>query len=159
MSTIAIELTNLTILGKAFELAFKAHKDQTDLVGDPYLGHPFRVMLQFERGSSLAVTALLHDVLEDSDLTRKDMLQAGIPAHVIQLVEILTRRPGENYKEYIKSIGDSRSSPAIAVKLVDLQDNLIPERLMRLPEDKRQKLHCRYTGAYSYLKWRVINGR
>ena len=52
------------------------------------------------------VTALLHDVLEDSELTEDDLNQAGIPEHIAAAVAALTRQIDETYEEFIARIAE-----------------------------------------------------
>ena len=58
--------TPLTL--KALKICFQAHKNQTDKAGSPYVFHPFHLAEQMEDEYSVC-TALLHDVIEDTDIT------------------------------------------------------------------------------------------
>lgn len=114
-------------LERAILLAAQAHEGQLDKAGQPYILHPLRVMLQM---SSLyeQMTAILHDVLEDTTTLTADVLKAeGCPEEVLEALDALTRRKGEKYlDEYIPRL--QKNPIAKSVKLFDLLDNLNPAR-------------------------------
>lgn len=73
------------------------------------------------------VTALLHDVVEDSDMTLDDLRNAGFNDRVLTAVSLLTREEGTPYMDYIQAL---KSNPiARAVKMADLQHNCDMTRL------------------------------
>ncbi len=110
----------------ALRLCYRAHEGQTDRGGLPYVFHPLHIAEQMT--DELTVTAaLLHDVLEDTDLTVSDLLSAGISREAAAVVEVLTRREAEDYFEYISRI--AQSPAARAVKLADLRHNSDLSRL------------------------------
>ena len=115
----------------AFSLANDAHKGQKRKLGDdkgkPYIVHPLRVSGHFHGDDVVEAAALLHDVIEDTRVTAKDMLELGVSQAVVDLVLVLTRRKGENYLEYIFRVKDNPQ--ALKIKLKDLEDNM-----MSLPE-------------------------
>ena len=105
---------------KALKLCFEAHKDQTDKTGLPYVFHPFHLAEQMT-DEYTTVTALLHDVVEDTDYTLNDLQEMGYPDEVIQALSLLTHDDGSEYMEYVKRL---KSNPiARAVKLADLKHN------------------------------------
>ena len=113
-------------LERAISLAAQAHEGQLDKTGQPYILHPLRVMLKV---SSLyeQMTAILHDVLEDTTLTAEALKAEGCPEEVLEALDALTRRKGEKYlDEYILRI--KKNPIAKSVKLSDLADNLNPLR-------------------------------
>lgn len=73
----------------AMRLCFAAHRDQVDRAGLPYVFHPFHVAEQME-DELTAVTALLHDVLEDTACTLEALRDMGYPPEVL---EALSLRP------------------------------------------------------------------
>ena len=105
---------------KALKLCFEAHKNQTDKTGLPYVFHPFHLAEQMT-DEYTTVTALLHDVVEDTDYTLNDLKEMGYPDEVIQALSLLTHDDGSEYMEYVKRL---KSNPiARAVKLADLKHN------------------------------------
>ncbi len=112
---------------KALRLCYEAHKDQTDKAGTPYVFHPFHLAEQMP-DESTTITALLHDVMEDTDLCLEDLRREGYPEPVLKALDLLTRRKTEAYMDYI---GRIRNNPiARMVKLADLRHN---SDLSRLP--------------------------
>ena len=105
---------------KALKLCFEAHKNQTDKTGLPYVFHPFHLAEQMT-DEYTTVTALLHDVVEDTDYTLNDLKEMGYPDEVIQALSLLTHDDGSEYMDYVKRL---KNNPiARAVKLADLKHN------------------------------------
>jgi len=141
------------LVATARRLAAHHHDGQVDKAGQPYLGHIERVA---ERVGHLepevVATALLHDILEDTDVTADDLAAAGIPAAVIDAVVLLTKTGGPLHT-YYEAI---REHPvALAVKLADIADNSDPARLAQLAPDVRERLTNKYANAVEAL--RVFN--
>ena len=107
----------------ALEIALKAHKGQRDLDGKPVILHPLTVALKGHNVSEI-VTGLLHDVVEDTDWTFDDLLQAGISAKVVDALRMLTHSKDVPYLDYVRRIADSHNPIAINVKCNDLEHNL-----------------------------------
>jgi (p)ppGpp synthase/HD superfamily hydrolase len=102
----------------------------------------------------------LHDVIEDSNVEADDLRRLGFAEVIVAAVEVLTRRPDEDYDAYINRIIDAHKSDyAIPVKLADLEHNL---DLSRLPavEDRDLKRMVKYATAYARLrlKWKSMKG-
>ena len=132
---------------KALKLCFEAHKDQVDKAGLPYVFHPFHLAEQMEDEDS-TVTALLHDVVEDSPCTLRDLKKQGFPPQVLEALSLLTRDPAEPYLEYVCRVG---CNPIAAqVKLADLDHNSDLSRLDQVTEQDRQRAE-KYTLARTIL--------
>ena len=134
-------------LEKALALALQAHQGQTDKSGLPYILHPIRLMMRVE-DSQAKVVALLHDVLEDSDMTENDLKNAGFDKQIIEAVVCLTKTPSTDYMEYIRRI--KKNSLATQVKLVDLEDNLNANRLKEIEQKDCERM-ARYLQARKIL--------
>lgn len=137
------------IYNKALEIAFEAHKGQLDKGGEAYIMHPIRVS-QKCKTSQAKIVALLHDVLEDSNITTTQLHELGIPDEIISWVLILTKEPNKVYKTYIAKVGNFDITTE--VKLADLEDNM---DISRLHEELTEKDYIRlrkYKKAYEYLK-------
>ena len=133
-------MTSLT--DTAYDIAANAHAGQTRWDGSDYIDHPVRVSTALLTDAAVA-TALLHDVLEDTNTTAADLEAAGISREVIEAVEALTRRDEETYAEFIERAAGNEL--ARAVKLADLADNL-----RDLPAD--HSLRNRYESAVARLE-------
>lgn len=111
---------------KALKLCFEVHKEQVDKSGLPYVFHPFHLAEQME-DEATTVVALLHDVVEDSDLTLDDLRKMGFGDAVIAALALLTHAPTVEYMDYVRAIKDNPI--AKAVKLADLRHNSDVSRL------------------------------
>jgi len=141
-------------LSKAIALAARAHDRQVDKSHRPYILHPVRVMLRVT-GYTAQVIAVLHDVIEDTPITLDNLRGLHFPREVIEGVDILTRRDGEKYRDYILRVKTSGNQDAIAVKLADLADNMDPIRGNGIPRAERSSLKERYLEAKdTLLNWR-----
>jgi (p)ppGpp synthase/HD superfamily hydrolase len=137
----------MSSLGKAICIAAQAHEGQRDKAGAPYILHPLRVMLKMTTEDEMIV-AVLHDVIEDSDLTVKRLRQEGFASEILDVLECLTKRDGEEYGEYIERV---RMNPrAIKVKIADLEDNLEVARLKEVTAADAQRIE-KYKQALQML--------
>lgn len=106
---------------EALKIAYKAHKGQ--LRRDscvPYIVHPLRVASQFNDDIRKTI-AILHDVIEDTDVTLED-LWSEYPRSVVGAIDALSRRENETYFEYIKRLKENEL--AVEIKIADIVDNL-----------------------------------
>lgn len=131
-------------------LAARAHAGQTDKIGVPYIEHVRAVAAGLAPfGDELVMAGLLHDVVEDTDWTPVRLLEAGVPARVVEIVEAVTNQPDLSYEEKIGRItADPR---AVLVKIADNAHNARPDRAAQLPEDKRARLAAKYRSARAVL--------
>lgn len=110
---------------KALKLCFRAHRDQVDKSGIPYVFHPFHLAEQMSDEISVCA-ALLHDVVEDTDITFDDLARE-FPAEVVDVLRLLTHDPSVDYFDYVRAI---RGNPiAVQIKLADLAHNSDETRL------------------------------
>ena len=108
------ELTN-----KAMKIAYAAHHGQTDYNGIPYIYHPIHLAEQMEDEVSCCA-ALLHDVVEDTNVTMED-LEKEFPEEVIAVLRLLTHEKDVPYFDYVRNI---KSNPvAVKIKLADIAHN------------------------------------
>lgn len=99
-------------------LAAEAHAGQVDKIGVPYISHVRAVAAGLAPfGDDLTMAGLLHDIVEDTDWTAERLREAGIPAHVVDLVEAVTNVPGMPYEEKIARI--TANPHATLVKIAD----------------------------------------
>ena len=111
---------------KAMRIAFEAHKDQVDKSGLPYIYHPVHLAEQMTDEATTCV-ALLHDVVEDTDLTFEDLEREGFPETVVAALRLMTHDDAVPYMEYVAQI--KKNPIARAVKLADLRHNSDMTRL------------------------------
>lgn len=127
--------TNLT--KKAMKIAYNAHLNQVDKSGMPYIFHPIYIAERMDDEES-TIVALLHDTIEDSDLTICDLKMEGFSESVIEALECLTHDKNMQYEEYIQRIKENPL--AKKVKKVDLEHNSLLERLEIVDESVMNRL-------------------
>ena len=111
-------------VSRAKALAELCHAGHTDKAGRPYTEHLERVADSVGRHAEAAV-AYLHDVVEDTPCTLDHLVRLGFDeGRIVRPVDILTRRDGETYFDYIRRIVRSGDTTALAVKRADLLDHL-----------------------------------
>jgi (p)ppGpp synthase/HD superfamily hydrolase len=139
-------------LETAIGLACRVHLGQRDKAGQAYILHPLRLMLKLPNEDE-RIAAVLHDVVEDGDVSLDDLRQMGFAAPVVDAIDCLSRRPEETYEQFIGRI--ALNSLATRVKMEDLKDNMDLTRL-GLVEDKDLERIGKYHRALMYLRERDI---
>lgn len=138
------------LMGKAFELAHKAHREQGDKSGAPYIGHVLRVATPFYDRPFETTVALLHDIVEDTEVTL-GYIELEFGWGVRDAVDAITRRRGEGVEMYLKRVKANRTAELI--KRVDIADNLDPYRLGKLRTKEAQRLSKKYSNYLSILNY------
>lgn len=137
--------TKLTRL--ASKIAYKAHEGQTDKAGVPYIFHPIHIAEQMDSEES-CVVALLHDVIEDSDITL-EILSKYFNDDIIAALRVLTKKENDDYVMYIKRVKTNKL--ATKVKIKDLEHNRDLTRLDKVT-DRDKKRSMKYWEAIRYLE-------
>lgn len=122
---------------KAMKIAYNAHLNQVDKSGMPYIFHPIYIAERMDDEES-TIVALLHDTIEDSDLTICDLKMEGFSESVIEALVCLTHDKNMQYEEYIQIIKENPL--AKKVKKVDLEHNSLLERLEIVDESVMNRL-------------------
>lgn len=137
------------LLEKAYKLCLEKHVGQTDKAGKPYFMHPFRVA---ERCDTIEqkIVALLHDTIEDTDVTPEFLLAEGFPQEIVDGILSVTRKEEEDYYDFVKRAAENPIGKA--VKLHDLEDNMDIRRLASIDDKMKERLN-RYIRSYRYLKY------
>lgn len=135
----------------AIQVATRAHKGQKRKDGTDYISHPVTVaFMAVEDGASELVVAacLLHDVVEDTDVTLEQLRELGFWSAVVDGVDAVTKRPGESYlADFIpRCKADPVGKP---VKEYDIKHNLKDQSA--LDPDEAAFLKERYTKAREVL--------
>ncbi|MDM8532108.1 hypothetical protein QUF63_13130 [Anaerolineales bacterium HSG25] len=138
----------MNLLEKAIALAVEKHQGQTDKQGQPYILHPLRVMFQLH-GETAQIVGVLHDVVEDTDVTFDDLRSMGFSEVVIAGLDGVTRRDDETYEEFVAR--SSADDIAKQVKLADLTDNMDIRRLPNPLSEKDLARLQRYRQAWAVL--------
>ena len=132
---------------KAIKLAYKAHKDQYDKAGLPYITHPLHLAESMD-DEYTTIAALLHDVVEDTDITLDDLAKE-FPKEVIDALKLLTHHKGVPYMDYVAKI--KTNDIAKAVKIADLKHNSDLTRLDNITDKDLERIK-KYQEALELLK-------
>jgi (p)ppGpp synthase/HD superfamily hydrolase len=117
------------MLDKAIKIATDAHQGQTRWDPEvPYITHPTAVA-DLVRGEDAKVVAMLHDVVEDTDVTLEDLIEE-FPEHIVLAIDSMTHREDEGYAQYILRLSDN--DLARRVKIADIKHNM-----STLPNDNK----------------------
>lgn len=139
-------MTELTYL--AAQIATDAHEGQTRWDGEtPYISHPAAVaqaLIADGYDEDFVAVAWLHDVIEDTKLTARDLIDKGIPPYIVSAVETLTKKKGESYLDYILQV--SADVLAREVKMADIRHN------MSCFDKKSGSLYAKYELALHILE-------
>lgn len=139
---------------RALILAAQAHQEQKDKSGEDYILHCLRVALHGENEDE-RIVGVLHDIVEDTDMTVEGLRRMGFEPHLVEAVRLLTKIPNEPNIDYIDRLKTNRL--ARRVKQNDLADNMDPRRLANLPPHDSTRLIIKYTAAQQrldeYARW------
>ena len=135
---------------KALEIVTTLFENDTDKGGMPYM---FHLVYVYRHVSSVneKVIALLHDVIEDKDVSKEDLIDIGFPTKVVDAVVSLTRVRPMEYNDYIEKLIKEGSVEALHVKLTDLENNMDISRLKNPKMKDYERLEKRYRPAYEKI--------
>ncbi|MDU7496736.1 HD domain-containing protein [Sneathia sanguinegens] len=131
----------------ALKIATEAHKGQVDKAGVPYINHPLTVASLVDTEEE-KIVALLHDTIEDTNITEQDLLNYGFSNKIVEAVKLLTHNKNVPYMDYVAKIKDNEL--ARKVKIADLTHNSDLSRLKEITE-KDKKRYEKYQKALLYL--------
>ena len=122
-------------------LAEVAHNRQKDKLKRPYREHVLAVgdaLADFD--DDIRIAGYLHDIAEDTPITRQALLDMGVPARAVEIIERVTKRFHENPDDYQAVIRDiAQDHDAALVKIADNAHNSLPERVRALAEKWPEK--------------------
>lgn len=132
---------------KAMQIAIKVHRGQLDKGGNDYINHPIRVSENCSLDEE-KVVALLHDTIENGDITADYLLMQGFPRGIVDAILSVSRNKDESYFDFILRCKDNPIGRR--VKIADLKDNMDITRLKELTENDIERLK-KYHKAYKML--------
>ena len=140
-------------LEDAIILAAQNHRGQTDKAGAPYILHPLRVMASLGQNATETerIAAVLHDVVEDCQVSFQDLRDLEFSDQVVEAVDALTKRDDEkdDYMRAIRRVAENEI--ARRVKIGDLSDNMDLSRIANPTENDRARLE-KYRAAKKFLE-------
>ena len=145
---------DMDFVNQARVIVTRLFENKFDQAGEPYIGHLIRVSERLSDPIEKAA-ALLHDTVEDTEVTLHDLFLIGIPLNVLEVIGLVTQdkisksnmtksEQLEMYNNYIDKIINSGNIHAIRLKKADILDNYDLERIKKLPEDKQEWFHEKY---------------
>lgn len=142
------------LLNKMLVIMTSAHDGQFDKGGQPYSLHPLKVMHYLKStDEELMVIALGHDVIEDTKVTYRDLVDAGMTERIIAGIRALTKLPGQTLEEYKEIIFGNVD--AMRVKLADLRHNSDPRRLKGVTDKDLARI-VKYMQFYAEIQTRLL---
>ncbi len=156
--------TNKDLINRAFVIAEIAHQNQKRRSGDPYISHPLevaKILTEYRLDDSTIITALLHDTIEDTKLTLKEV-RGEFGEEIASLVDGLTKigkldlftkeaEQAENFRKLILAMSND-----VRVLIVKLADRLHNMRTINfLPEEKQQIIAKETIEVYAPLSGRL----
>lgn len=137
------------MLVMAIHMALNAHGIQLDKAGMPYILHPLHVMTCVD-GIDAKIVAVLHDAIEDTDLTLEGLRFAGFEPIIIDAIDAISKRKGEKNEEYWTRV--KANELALKVKMQDIAHNMSPARLACLSVEESTYLQKKYRRALDFLQ-------
>ena len=152
------------MIRRAFDMALESHQDMRRKSGEPYIYHPIAVAQiaaeEIGLGTTSIVCALLHDVVEDTDITLED-IEREFGKKTAKIIDGLTKIAGvfdynsslqaENFRKMLLTLADD-----VRVILIKLADRLHNMRTMDfMPRDKQLKISSETVYLYAPLAHRL----
>lgn len=123
-------LTGPMTFPKALLIALSGHKNSEDKGKNPYILHVIRVALRMQTDDE-KIPAVLHDTVEDTDITLEDLGTLGCTRSQVKVVDAVTKTEGYDHDEYISNI--ALSPVATEIKIADMEDNCQLDRMKSVP--------------------------
>lgn len=138
----------MATFSKALQIAVEAHFNVLDKGGHSYILHPIRIAMRLRTpDEELMSAAVLHDVIEDSNVTFDDLLNFGFSDRVVGILRLLTHQKGVSYEQYIENMRGNLG--ALLIKREDLRDNSDITRLKnKEPTQKDFERIMKYQRAF-----------
>ena len=141
---------NNDLLFKTLELVLKLFNGKLDKSGIPYIVHLMKV---YEGVSDYQekIVALMHDILEDTDITYDDLKEFGYDEELLLILKYLTKEKGEYYPDYIDRLISSNNIHVLNIKLSDLKHNMDITRIKNPTANDYLRIEQRYMPAYNKI--------
>lgn len=150
------EKSNEDQLALAYAIASLTHLNQRDKSGKPYILHPVKLQHYLHHYEiPIQTIALLHDVIEDTEISGIDLLLLGFSKRVVEGVIALTKIDGEEYEDYKMRVKANKD--ACIVKLADLRHNSDIRRLKDKASEKDFIRVQKYMSLYEELKETLLD--
>lgn len=146
---------------KASVIVRRVFANILDKAGNPYIDHLYTVSQSDDYISSVA--GLLHDIIEDTNITVLDLLEVGIDKDIVETVFIVTKPKREKtnmteeerleaYNKEIDDIIESGNPHALRLKMRDMKNNYDQKRLELLSSEQQEWLGKKYSNNLKKLE-------
>lgn len=139
---------------KALEIVTTLFENDLDKGGMPYILHLLYVYKHVSSEDE-KVVGLLHDTLEDKEVTAEDLLDVGFSEKVVKDVVTLTRVKPIEYSDYIENMIRNGSVEALNVKLADLENNMDITRIKNPSIKDIERVKKRYIPTHEKIMNRL----
>ena len=142
------------LLYKTLELVLKLFNDKTDKSEMPYIIHLMKVyagVFDYQE----KILALMHDILEDTNVTVKDLEEFGYNSDILNMLLYLTKQKGEYYPDYIDRLISSNNIHVLNVKASDLRHNMDITRIKNPTINDYERVNKRYLPAYNKIQSKI----
>lgn len=140
------KLKDMNVIERTKLIVSVVFENRVDKAGEPYINHLNAVATYFKDEDEI-VTALLHDIVEDTEVTIGDLKNLNYNNNVLEAIRLLTRTD-ESYEEYINNLIESDSIIAKRVKISDLLNNMNLNRLANVTEKDFDRIRNKYVKTY-----------
>ncbi|MEK1855450.1 MAG: GTP pyrophosphokinase [Phyllobacterium sp.] len=127
----------MTSLEHAISIAASAHAGHLADDKEPYIFHPLRVMLALDTQDE-RIVGVLHDVVEKTAWSLDNLRSEGLPGHILEAIDSVSRRQGEEYFDFVRRTRENGLGRR--VKIADLKDNIEKVKLHLEDPTAREKL-------------------
>ena len=155
------KLLELNMYERAKIIVDRLFKNVVDKAGEPYVNHLYRVSNRLECIDE-KIIGLLHDIIEDTIITAKDLIDMGFKKDIVDCIELLTKDNKSTYKSLedkligynkkIDKIIESKNISALRVKKADISDNYDLDRIQILDIDMQMWFEKKYKNNLIKLK-------
>lgn len=142
------------LIYKALEIVTTLFENDVDKGGMPYMLH-IEYVYKHVSNINEKVVALLHDVIEDKEVDKDDLLDVGFPKKIVDDVVSLTRVKPMEYNDYIDKLIKNGSVEALHVKLADLENNMDLTRIKNPTIKDYQRVEKRYIPTHEKIMNRL----
>lgn len=139
---------------KTLEIVIKLFEDDKDKGSWPYILHLISVYKSVDTEEE-KIIALLHDIMEDKNVSKEELLSLGYSNNIVDAVDMLTKKDGIEYQEYIDNLVKLASKEALKVKKADLENNMDITRISNPTEKDYERIEKKYKPAYEKINNRL----
>ena len=144
------KIEKLSMYEKARSIVNEVFKEKTDKGKNPYTQHLYTVSNNLDTTEE-KIAGLLHDIIEDTEITYKDLEELGFTKEILEVLKLVTRKKNETYDEFINRIIESNNLIALKVKQKDIENNMDLSRIKNPTEEDKKRIEEKYKPQYKKI--------